>query len=82
MLAAQPGKQFEFVYIAPPQYKGMWSRALLTLDENSGWLTETGWAIIQIAPREYQKLELNKLEEVDQRKYGNTLLVFFGFKDN
>jgi 16S rRNA (guanine966-N2)-methyltransferase len=82
MLAAQPGTQFEFVYIAPPQYKGMWSRALLALDENSDWLTETGWAIIQIAPREYQKLELNKLEEVDQRKYGNTLLVFFGFKDN
>ena len=80
MLAARPDKQFEFIYIAPPQFKEMWSRALLALDENPGWLTETGWAIVQIAPKEYQALELNNLEEVDQRKYGSTYLVFFGRK--
>jgi 16S rRNA (guanine(966)-N(2))-methyltransferase RsmD len=81
MLAAAPGKQFEFVYIAPPQFKGLWSRALLALDENPAWLTETGWAIVQIAPKEYQILELGTLEELDQRKYGSTLLVFFGRKE-
>jgi 16S rRNA (guanine(966)-N(2))-methyltransferase RsmD len=80
MLAARPDKQFEFIYIAPPQFKEMWSRALLALDENPGWLTETGWAIVQIAPKEYQALELKILEEVDQRKYGSTYLVFFGRK--
>ena len=81
MLARQPDKQFEFIYIAPPQYKDMWSRALLALDENPGWLTETGWAMVQVAPREYQKLGLGNLEELDQRKYGSTLLVFFGQKE-
>jgi 16S rRNA (guanine966-N2)-methyltransferase len=81
MLAARPDKQFEFMYIAPPQYKGMWSRALLALDENPGWLTKTGWAIVQIDPKEFQELELNNLEELDQRKYGSTLLVFFGLKE-
>jgi len=82
MLAASPEKQFEFIYIAPPQFKEMWSRALLDLDENPGWLTETGWAIVQIAPKEYRSLVLNNLEEVDQRKYGSTLLVFYEQKEN
>jgi 16S rRNA (guanine966-N2)-methyltransferase len=82
MLTGRPDKQFEFVYIAPPQFKDMWSRALLALDENPGWLTETGWAIVQIAPKEYRELELSNLEELDQRKYGSTLLVFYGLKEN
>ena len=81
MLAAAPDKQFEFVYIAPPQFKGLWSRALLALDENPTWLTETGWAIVQIAPKEYEIPELVTLEELDQRKYGSTLLIFFGRKE-
>jgi 16S rRNA (guanine966-N2)-methyltransferase len=81
MLAARPDKQFEFIYVAPPQYKEMWSRALLTLDANPGWLTETGWVIVQIDPKEFQELELSSLEELDQRRYGNTLLVFFGLKE-
>jgi len=81
MLTASPDKAFEFIYIAPPQFKGMWSRALLALDENIGWLTETGWAIVQIAPKEFQALELKNLEEIDQRKYGSTLLVFYEQKE-
>ncbi len=82
MLAAQPDRQFEFIYIAPPQYKEMWLRALLALDENPGWLTETGWTLVQIAPQEYQVLDLSNLEEIEQRKYGSTLLVFYGLKEN
>lgn len=82
MLAAQPDKKFEFIYIAPPQFKEMWSRALLALEENSGWLTDTGWAIVQIAPKEYRELDLTSLEEVDQRKYGSTLLVFYELKES
>jgi 16S rRNA (guanine966-N2)-methyltransferase len=81
MLAAQPDRQFEFIYIAPPQFKEMWSRALLALDENPGWLTETGWGIMQIAPKEYQGLELSNLEELEQRKYGSTLLIFYERKE-
>ena len=81
MLALRPDKQFEFIYIAPPQFKEMWSRALLALDDNPAWLTETGWAIVQIAPKEYEIPELVTLEELDQRKYGSTLLVFFGRKE-
>ena len=76
MLASPPDRAFDYVYIAPPQYKGMWSQALLTLDANPGWLSEGAWVIVQIHPREYQKLALKNLEEFDERKYGSTLLVF------
>jgi 16S rRNA (guanine(966)-N(2))-methyltransferase RsmD len=81
MLAATPTMVFDYVYIAPPQYKAMWSKALLALDANPGWLNDEGaWAIVQIHPREYRKLELQALEEFDQRKYGSTLLVFYAKK--
>ncbi len=77
LLASAPDRQFHYIYIAPPQYQEMWSRTLLALDANHGWLTEDGWAMIQIAPREYESVELVNLEEFDQRRYGTTLLVFF-----
>jgi 16S rRNA (guanine966-N2)-methyltransferase len=77
MLSAVPDRTFEYVYIAPPQYKEMWSRALEALDANPGWLGQDPEVIVQIHPREYVELELNNLVEFDQRKYGSTLLVFF-----
>jgi 16S rRNA (guanine(966)-N(2))-methyltransferase RsmD len=77
LLRATPDRHFDYVYIAPPQYKNMWSDALLVLDENPGWLSEDFEVIAQIAPREYQSLELANLHEFEQRKYGTTLLVFY-----
>src|SRR5450759_174101 len=77
MLSAPPDRTFDYVYIAPPQYKEMWSKAMVLLDANPGWLGEDPEVIVQIHPREYQELELKNLREFDQRKYGSTLLVFF-----
>ena len=77
MLASPPDREFDYVYVAPPQYKEMWSQALLALDANPGWLSEGGWAVAQIHPREFQELELRNLEKFDERKYGSTLLVFY-----
>jgi len=81
-LATRPDRQFEYIYIAPPQYKGLWIKALELLDNNMEWLTEDGSCIVQIAPREYHtsRPSLNHLEEFEQRKYGNTLFVFYGRK--
>ena len=77
MLAAAPDRTFDYVYIAPPQYKEMWTKALLALDANPGWLSEGAWVVAQIHPREYQAVELKNLEQFDERKYGSTLLVFY-----
>jgi 16S rRNA (guanine(966)-N(2))-methyltransferase RsmD len=76
--ASQP---FDYIYIAPPQYKEMWSKALLLVDRQPAWLSEDGWTIVQIHPIEYQpvgeKLPLQHLVEFDQRHYGSTILVFY-----
>jgi len=81
LLAAAADRRFDYVYIAPPQYKGMWSQAVAVLDENPGWLSDDFEVIVQIAPKEYESLDLVNLVEFDQRKYGTTLLVFYERKD-
>jgi 16S rRNA (guanine966-N2)-methyltransferase len=83
-LVATPHKKFEYIYIAPPQYKDMWLKALELVDDNITWLAEDAWVIVQIAPREYRvaKPELKHLEEFEQRKYGSTLLVFYERKES
>lgn len=82
-LSAEADRRFEYIYIAPPQYKDMWSKALELLDENIDWLADDGWVIVQIAPREYHTSTpaVENLEEFDQRKYGSTLLVFYQRKE-
>ena len=77
MLSAAPDRAFDYIYIAPPQYKEMWSQALELLDANPGWLGDDPEVIIQIHPREYKEMELKNLVEFEQRKYGSTLLVFY-----
>jgi len=76
-LSSPPDRTFEYIYIAPPQYQEMWVKALKLTDENIKWLSDDGWVIAQIAPKEYKSLEFENLEEFEQRKYGSTLLVFY-----
>ena len=76
-LAEPQSDRYDYIYIAPPQYKGIWLDALRKLDENVSMLRDDGWVIAQIHPVEYQKTDLTQLEEFDQRKYGSTLLVFY-----
>jgi 16S rRNA (guanine(966)-N(2))-methyltransferase RsmD len=76
-------RTFDYVYIAPPQYGGLWKRALLALDANPAWLSEDAWVIVQIHPVEYESLDvsagrlLQNLQEFDRRPYGSTMLVFY-----
>ena len=77
MAAHTADRQFQNIYIAPPQFKEIWEHALLAIDDNLSWLTEDAWVMVQIAPREYKDLELKNLVKFDERKYSNTLLVFY-----
>jgi 16S rRNA (guanine966-N2)-methyltransferase len=76
-LRSQPVEAFDIVYLAPPQYKGLWRRALEMLDEHSAWLAPDAQVIVQIDPKEELALGLKRLVPSDRRRYGNTLLVFF-----
>jgi 16S rRNA (guanine966-N2)-methyltransferase len=77
ILAQAPNEKFDFIYIAPPQYKGIWLDALRAIDDNPAWLLPETTVIVQIDPSEETEVKLKRLETVDQRRYGKTLLWFF-----
>jgi 16S rRNA (guanine966-N2)-methyltransferase len=68
---------FEYIFVAPPQYKGMWKETLLLLDANPGHLHPDGIVVVQIDPVEREDITLDMLTPYDERIYGNTLLWFF-----
>ena len=71
-------RPYDVIYVAPPQYQGIWSRMLLLLDHSTeSVLKDDGLIIIQIDPKEYEEIALENLRITDQRRYGNTLLGFF-----
>ncbi len=75
-LKRKPAYPFDFIYIAPPQYKTLWKQSLDALEQNPGWLHDNTRVIIQIDPKEHEQVQTPHLIEVDRRKYGNTLLLF------
>jgi 16S rRNA (guanine966-N2)-methyltransferase len=80
---------FDLIYVAPPQYKRIWVEALRRIAApvlpgvDSSAEQEVDRAprlvIAQIDPKEYEALDLGALREVRQKRYGNSLLVFYEF---
>lgn len=68
---------FDLIYVAPPQYKGIWIEAMRLIAERPHLLRPNGQIIVQIDPKEYEQVELSAFSEKQQRKYGSTVLVFF-----
>jgi 16S rRNA (guanine(966)-N(2))-methyltransferase RsmD len=68
---------FDFVYVAPPQYEGLWLKALQMIDSRTELLTPTGEVIVQIHPKEYEEPALTHLERVDTRRYGSVQIDFY-----
>jgi 16S rRNA (guanine966-N2)-methyltransferase len=78
---------FDLIYVAPPQYKNLWSDSLELIADRPGILRavsdgsdddqQRALVIAQIDHREYKELDLDTIREIQQRRYGNTLLVFF-----
>lgn len=68
---------FDFIYVAPPQYHGLWGQTLRLLDRRPDWLADEGWVIAQIHPREFAELPLELLVLSDRRAYGSVELCFY-----
>jgi 16S rRNA (guanine966-N2)-methyltransferase len=77
MLERAADRAFDYIFIAPPQYKGLWKKALITLDENPSWLSKDAWGIVQIHPAENENIVMQNLIEFDQRQYGSVLFKFY-----
>ncbi len=76
-LRNEPRAGFDYIHIAPPQYKDLWIEALTALDARPAWVNPDGLVVAQIDPLEHKPLPLQHLNLVDERRYGNTLLCFY-----
>lgn len=76
-LAGEPTEAFDYVYLAPPQYQGILAKAIMAIDDRPARLNPDGWVIAQLDPKESLQVELSSLVEIERRRYGNTLLIFF-----
>jgi 16S rRNA (guanine(966)-N(2))-methyltransferase RsmD len=69
---------FHLIYVAPPQYRGLWAETLRALDaQPARWLSPDGLIVVQIFPKEYQPLGLEHFSLADRRDYGSTTLCFY-----
>ncbi len=58
---------FDLIYVAPPQYKQMWQKAILLIDKLPELLDDDGQVIVQINPIEWEELDLSNLTVFDSR---------------
>jgi 16S rRNA (guanine966-N2)-methyltransferase len=77
LLKNPPHKEFDFIYVAPPQYKNMWLETLRAIDSNPAWLMPNTIVVVQIDPQERNDVLFDHLRDYDERRYGRTLLWFF-----
>jgi 16S rRNA (guanine966-N2)-methyltransferase len=76
-LSGPSPQPFDLVYVAPPQYLGLWAKTLRALDAHCGWLSPNGLIVVQIFPKEFETLTLASLQLADRRRVGSTLLCFY-----
>ena len=76
-LEKPPRDPFHYVFIAPPQYEGLWKRVLRFLDDHPDWVGEDTTVIVQIDPSEKEPVSFEHLTLDDERKYGKTTLLFY-----
>lgn len=82
-LRQPPARPFDVIYVAPPQYKGLWAGALQEIDARpAALLRPEGIVIVQIDPREDGPLSLTHLFRYDRRRYGNTQLDFYAWEED
>jgi 16S rRNA (guanine966-N2)-methyltransferase len=76
-LRRQPAP-FDVIFVAPPQWRGLWTRAVQLLDQQPGWLAPDGVAVVQHDPSETSDLPLRHLRASSERTYGRVRFTFFG----
>ena len=77
LIKKSPERDYDYIYIAPPQYKGLWLETLKQLDANPAWVAGDTVVIVQIDPSEDEAVFFDNIQEYDRRVYGKTLLIFY-----
>lgn len=77
-LRERPPQRFNYIYVAPPQYRNLWFKTMQILDENPDWVNPWDVVIVQIHPKEINEaFDYANFKEFDRRDYGDTQLIFF-----
>lgn len=77
-LSEKPPIPFDIIYIAPPQYREMWQKAMQILNMAPGWMHPESVVIVQIDPKEFsEEITYANFCEFDRRFYGDTMLIFY-----
>jgi len=66
-------EKFDFIFVAPPYYKGMQDKTLDILEKIK---IDKATIIVQHSPRENINFTRKNMEIVKQKKYGDTILTF------
>ena len=72
-----PPIPFDVIFVAPPQWRGLWPRAVTLLDVEPGWLAQGGVVVAQHDPSESVPLDLAHLVLSSERSYGRVRFTFF-----
>jgi 16S rRNA (guanine966-N2)-methyltransferase len=68
---------FDVIFVAPPQWRGLWPRAVALLDREPGWLAGGAVVVAQHDPSEGVPLDLTHLARTSERTYGRVQFSFF-----
>ncbi len=80
-LLSRRGETFDLVFLDPP-YEKDWVRKTLKAIALQGLLREGGTLVVEHGVRERVEVDYGPLTLKDQRRYGTTLLSFFGYNQN
>ena len=69
---------FDVIFVAPPQWRGLWTRTVQLLDQRPDWLAPDGVAVVQHDPSESTDVPLQHLRISSERTYGRVRFTFFG----
>jgi len=69
---------FDVIFVGPPQWRGLWTRAVQLLDQRPGWLAPDGVIVVQHDPSESTDVPLQHLLMSGERTYGRVRFTFFG----
>jgi 16S rRNA (guanine966-N2)-methyltransferase len=73
----QPPDEFDIIFIAPPQWLGLWPKALTLLDEHPRWMASDARVVVQHDPKEHQMMALTNLSAGPLRTYGGVQFAFY-----
>jgi 16S rRNA (guanine966-N2)-methyltransferase len=68
---------FDIVFVAPPQWLGLWERAVTAIDQRPDWVAESGIVVTQHDPKENVEIATSNLTKYSTRTYGNVQFVFY-----